>query len=188
MKPEVVQQSVPEGEGISQHYDRVNRTKFTDERKRQLSYLLGSSQSGADLVTQGQERHSDKSISVCVPSDNGAADSGIFGSESERFLNGFDSNNQMPLFNQTTTVDVHSSGMQNGFIVSEDFGPFPELIQRNACKEIILQKSRSNRIVRTKFTDPKANQVISESGESTTMLLPVRKHEDNSDEHESDGL
>jgi hypothetical protein len=57
-----------------------------------------------------------KSISFCIPSDNGAADSGIFGSESERFLNGFDSSNQMPLFNQTTTVDVHSPDMQNGFI------------------------------------------------------------------------
>lgn len=188
MKPETVQQSLPGRDVIAKHYDQINRMKFTDERKRQLSFLLGSSQSGADLTPQNNEVRSNRSYSSCAPPDNGAADSGIFGSESERFLNGFDLSNSEPSFKQTTTVCVHSSCVQDGVIVPEGFEPFPELIQRNACKNIVLHTSKSNGIVRPKY-ESKDNEIKCDSNESTRMLIPGKKNEDNSsDEHETESL
>ncbi|CAC5367520.1 unnamed protein product [Mytilus coruscus] len=189
MKPELPEQFIPERQGANKHYDQVNRMKFTDERKRQLSNLLGSSQTGVDLVAYNQDRRSNRSL----PQDNGAADSGIFGSETEKFLNSDleqISNRSSHSKIAITVVDVHSPVVQNGSIITESMEPFPELIQRRACKDLFIQSSTpSNGIVRPSYyIDPKANQVISESGESTTLLIQEKTPDDNSEEHESDSM
>lgn len=185
MKPELVQLSLPERKGANKHYAHVNRMKFTDERKRQLSDLLGSSQAG-EIGIRNHDNFSNRSLHH----DNGASDSGIFGSDNERFLNNFEfeSNNHIPSSNRTIAADVHLSQESNDFVMNEGFGPFPELAHRTACKELLLNPSRSNGIVRPKFSyviDSKENQVIAESGESTTLLLQQNK-DDNSDGQESD--
>lgn len=48
MKPEIVKNvtNSSEADNVSKYYDEVNRTKYTMERKRQLSFLLGSGSSG----------------------------------------------------------------------------------------------------------------------------------------------
>lgn len=191
MKPELPEQFIPERHGANKHYDQVNRMKFTHERKRQLSDLLGSSQTGVNLVAYNQDRRSNRSL----PQDNGAADSGIFGSETERFLNSdLEQISQRSSFSKIaiTVADVHSPVLQNGSIMTESLEPFPELIQRRACKDIFIQSSTpSNGIVRPKYSyyiDPKANKVISESGESTTLLIQEKKPDDKSEENESDSM
>ncbi|XP_071145191.1 uncharacterized protein [Mytilus edulis] len=191
MKPELPEQFIPERHESNMHYDQVNRMKFTHERKRQLSDLLGSSQTGVNLVAYNQDRRSNRSL----PQDNGAADSGIFGSETERFLNSdLEQFSQRSSFSKIaiTVADVHSPILQNGSFMTESLEPFPELIQRRACKDVFIQSSTpSNGIVRPKYSyyiDPKANKVISESGESTTLLIQEKKPDDKSEENESDSV
>lgn len=92
MKPEKVSNVVVSQEeySVSRYYEEVNRTKYTNERKRQLSVLLGSSgasditgdtkstsisggSKGSDIIEIKMTGKNDDSLS-----DNAAADSGIF--------------------------------------------------------------------------------------------------------------
>ena len=92
MKPEKVSNVVVSQEeySVSRYYEEVNRTKYTNERKRQLSVLLGSSgasditgdtkstsvsggSKGSDIIEIKMTGNNDDSLS-----DNAAADSGIF--------------------------------------------------------------------------------------------------------------
>lgn len=76
IKPERVEDDLgKETESVNKYYDRINRIKFTNERKRHLSTLLGSSASRNcmnNFIGNYGYRQQD------VDSDNNGTDSGIF--------------------------------------------------------------------------------------------------------------
>ena len=99
IKPEKVSNIVVSQEeyNVSRYYEEVNRTKYTKERKKQLSVLLGSSGgsvSNADTKsssTSGSSKESDiLEFNVNIDDANNdagssaAGDSGIFDSEGDR--------------------------------------------------------------------------------------------------------
>ena len=109
IKPEKVANTVVSQEeySVSRYYEEVNRTKYTNERKKQLSFLLGSSSAGTDgsnstggtksTTVSGSTRDSDIVIA--------RKDSGIFVNNSEE-----ESDPVQPMLpGATRDNDIHTS-------------------------------------------------------------------------------
>ena len=103
-------------EQFHKHYEEVNRSKYTLEKRRQLSSLLGSSASGDMINSAINHRHNYLNEDF-HGNDNrretNCTDSGV-GSENDRFLENYSSDSSLNI-----AVDEGASGTMHDLHVAE---------------------------------------------------------------------
>ncbi|OWF46372.1 uncharacterized protein LOC110455783 isoform X2 [Mizuhopecten yessoensis] len=187
IKPEKIQieKSSKEQDSVNKYYDEVDRLKFTKERKRQLSSLLGSSSVATNLSVVSaaylrRDRHGDP---------NGA-DSGIFvGSENDKYLANLSADSSPPLSvsnNKTSFLahaNVHSSSSrQNEDENMFDMPTYADALDEGFPTELHPLQPMNTRTVKGRSTRPDIKSSVGQKEEVSHLLSSERSDVEEDDE------